>query len=573
MDDTIIGIRLHRYSIENEERMKEHIGRIVLIIFSICLIGAMIREEYIREDVAEEVKLYFKIEDEVIHTWEKDGVYYLFLPSYASEEEVVLTSYSPEFYIINQGKKISQNESIHNILKGQKISCQFMESRKKFKLCVLQSENIPALFIDTESGGLKELKADKEYMVSGTISAVGADGEWEQKLALKSIGGRGNTSFAGYEKKPFSITLNETASVLGLPEGEKYALISNASDPALIRNDIARRMEMALELPYSHAGQFVDLYVNGEYEGNYYLCDDIEIGHERVNINNMETVMDLIYNNRNYESEEVDETNNTKAKRIAVNPKDITGGYLIEREYSQRFEHEYQDIDSAFITDSEEHFVVKSPKFCSVEQIEYIRKYVNNAEKAILSSDGRNPENGKAYWSYIDVESFVKKYLVEEVTKNYDAGVSSSYFYKDSDLNGGKLCAGPGWDYDMSLGNYVEWMEEFSGDPTGISELAFHTYASTWYTELYKKEEFYEQVEECYWKSVEPFLQSLLDEGIDRYVDELEASARMNEVRWQEELKENPYYKNRMETFRELKEFVTARKVYLDEAWKIDEIQ
>ena len=158
---------------------------------------------------------------------------------------------------------------------------------------------------------------------------------------------------------------------------------------------------------------------------------------------------------------------------------------------------------------------------------------------------------------------------MEEVSKNYDAGVSSSYFYKDSDLNGGKLCAGPGWDYDMSLGNYVEWMEEFSGDPTGISQLAYHTYASSWYTELYKKAEFYELIEDYYWKSVEPFLQELLDEGIDFYQEELEASAKMNEIRWQEELIENPYYRNREQTFKELKEFIAARKAYLDEAWKL----
>ena len=158
---------------------------------------------------------------------------------------------------------------------------------------------------------------------------------------------------------------------------------------------------------------------------------------------------------------------------------------------------------------------------------------------------------------------------MEEISKNYDAGVSSSYFYKDSDANGGKLCAGPGWDYDMSMGNYVEWMEEFSADPTGISELAFHTYASSWYTELYKKEEFYKLIEEYYWKSAEPFLQELLNGGIERYQEILEASSKMNEIRWQEELDKNPYYKNRKQTFRELKEFLTVRKDYLDESWKI----
>ena len=551
--------------------MKEHIGRIVLLLFSITAIVILIRSEYKKEEVAQTTGFYFQIGEEIIRTWENDDVHYLFLPSFVSEEDIVLTAYSPEFYIISQGKKISHNESLIGILTGKKVSCQFAQSGEKFKLCVWKSENMPALFIDTQSGGIEELKADKEYVVSGTVRAVRADGMWEEKQALTTIGGRGNTSFAGYEKKPFSITLNEAASILGLPEGQKYALISNASDPSLIRNDMARRMEMALELPFSHAGQFVDLYVNGEYEGNYYLCDDIEIGEKRVNIHNMETIMDLIYNTRNYESEEVYETDTLKAKKIQVNPKDITGGYLVEREYVQRYEYEYADISSGFITDDKEHFVVKNPRYCSVEQIEYISGYVNEAEKAILSPDGKNPETGKHYKDYIDVDSFVKKYLVEEISKNYDAGVSSSYFYKDSDLNGGRLCAGPGWDYDMSLGNYVDWMEEFSADPTGISELAFHTYASSWYTKLYSKPEFYSMIEEYYWNLAEPFLQEMLESGIDSYQEELEASAKMNEIRWQEELEKNPYYKNRQQTFVDLKKFLAARKAYLDEAWKLEE--
>ena len=550
--------------------MKEHIYRITLLFFSIGMIVCLIWREYTKGEIAKETKLYFQIGEETIQTWEKEGVHYLFLPAFAEEEEVILASYSPEFYLLDQGKTVSENESIHNILKGKNINCQFVKSRKKFKLCVLQSENIPAVFIDTQSGGLEELKVNKEYVVSGTINVVNEKGEWENKRALKSIGGRGNTSFAGYEKKPFSVTLNESVSVLGLPAGQKYALISNASDPSLIRNDIARRMEMALGMSYSHMGKFVDLYINGEYEGNYYLCDDIEIGKERINILNMEAVMDLFYRNRNYESTDVYETPVVKARKIEVNPKDITGGYLIEREYSQRFEYEYPEIDSAFITDSEEHFVVKNPAYCSVEQIEYIRQYVNEAENAILNPDGKNQETGKTYQEYIDTSSFVKKYLVEEVSKNYDAGVSSSYFYKDSDLNGGKLCAGPGWDYDMSMGNYVEWMEEFSADPTGISELAFHTYASSWYTELYKKQEFYEMLERYYWESVEPFLQELIIGGIGQYQEVLRASANMNEVRWQEELEKNPYYKNREQTFLDLQEFLKERKAYLDAAWVLE---
>ena len=552
---------------------KEHIGRLVLAIISILFIGIVITMEYHREGVAERVDLYFQVKDETIQTWEKDGVFYLFLPSFANEEEVVLTSYSPEFYILAQEKKISHGENLQGVIKEKELACQFIKTGKKFELCIMQSKNIPAIFVDTQSGGLEELKADKEFVVTGTVCAINEDGTWQEKLALSSIGGRGNTSFAGYEKKPFAITLKEDASILGLPKGRKYALISNASDPSLVRNDMVRRMEMALGLKYSHAGKFVDLYVNGEYEGNYYLIDSIEIGYERIAINNMEILMNLIYNSRNYESVSNYVTSKVKAKELQVKLSNYTGGYLLEREYVQRFEHEYEDIQSAFITENEEHFVVKNPRYCSKEQIMYISSYVDEAEAAMLSKDGYHPKTQKYYTQYIDLDSFVKKYLVEEVSKNYDAGVTSSYFYKDSDLNGGKLCAAPGWDYDMSLGNYVEWMEEFSADPTGISKLAHHTYASSWYDELYQKEDFYKLVKEYYWESVEPFLHKLLTERIDSYEEMLEESAKMNEIRWKEELEKNQYFITREQTFKELKEFISARKEFLDDAWKYQEIQ
>lgn len=550
--------------------MKEHIYKIGLLLLSVCMIGTILWWEYTKEEMAEKVGIDFHVGEEIIQTWEKDGVHYLFLPAFVSQEEVLLTVYSPEFYVINKGRSITAKESIHDIEQGKKFDCQFIETGQKFKLCVVQSQNLPAVFLQTGSGGVRELKADKEYVIPGMLRAVSGDGKEQNMFALKAIGGRGNTSFAGYEKKPFSITLNEADSVLGLCTGVKYALLSNASDPSLIRNDIARNMEMALQLPFSQRGQFVDLYINGEYQGNYYLCADIEVGRERVDITDMEAVMNLIYRNCNYESKEVYEKDYAKARKLSVNPKDITGGYLIEREYVQRFEYEYHQLESTFITDAKEHFVVKNPGYCSVEQIEYIRQYVNEAEKAILSPDGINRMSQKSYGDYIDVDSFVKKYLVEEVSKNYDAGVSSSYFYKDSDLKGGKLCAGPGWDYDMSMGNYVEWMEDFSADPTGISELAFHTYATSWYTKLYQKDEFYEKVKKAYVQTVEPFLSMLLEDGLEEYEKTLEASAVMNEIRWQEELAQNPYYTNREKTLVELKEFLTARKAYLDEAWSKD---
>lgn len=74
------------------------------------------------------------------------------------------------------------------------------------------------------------------------------------------------------------------------------------------------------------------------------------------------------------------------------------------------------------------------------------------------------------------MDSFVKKYLIEEITRNYDGGVTSSFFYKASDAEGGKLYAGPVWDYDVSFGNCN--LDKIVSNPVGISKLNDHIYGT-----------------------------------------------------------------------------------------------
>ena len=85
--------------------MREHLGRIGLLLMSLCMIGFLMATEYKRE-IGEEEILYFQVGEEVIQTWEQDGVHYLFLPSFANVNNVILAPYSPEFYMLSSQKKI-----------------------------------------------------------------------------------------------------------------------------------------------------------------------------------------------------------------------------------------------------------------------------------------------------------------------------------------------------------------------------------------------------------------------------------------------------------------------------------
>lgn len=547
--------------------MRLSFGKWIMILICVVALGGLIFVDSMDEIDRTEIELSFVLGEEIIDAWKGEDGYYLFLPSYAQLEQLKLQSYATEFEILDKEIVVMRGGTLAGLPLGEVLMCKTAATKEEFTLCLLKSAELPTVFIETDSGTLDAVWADKSVEENGKMQVLDENGLLIYRGGLKSIKGRGNYSYAHFQKKSMTFTLKEEASILELGSGSRYALIANASDPTLIRNEIARKMEAELETEYTNEGRFVDLYANGEYFGNYYLCEMIEVGTDRIQVTDLEAKMEMLYQKANYASFTDYETENKKAKVLDYNPDDITGGYLVEREYETRYLEEYAENPSGFVTDGGEHFVVKSPMYCSDEQIDYLKNFFDKAETAMLSENGLHPETGVSYDEYIDVDSFVKKYLVEEVTKNYDAGVSSSYFYKDSDSIDGRLKAAPIWDCDMSLGSYLEWMDYFSEDPKGISALSLHGHASFWYEVLYDKPEVYEKICAYYEEKVVPYLDSLLEEKIDEYEEYLSASAYMNNIRWKVDLDNNPYYNDRESSFKELKEYIAQRKTFLDEAW------
>ena len=487
----------------------------LLILICIILLGGLVYLDSVSEIENAKIELSFVLDDEIINAWEGEDAYYLFLPSYAETEKIILLSYSTEFEILEPEAMVMRGGTLAGLPFNTMLACKSAATKEEFSLCLMKSANLPTIYLESDSGTLDAVWADKEVEENGKMQILDTDGTLLYKGGLKGIKCRGNYSFAHFQKKSMTLTLKEEMSLLGLGSSEKYSLVANASDPTLVRNEIARKMEAALETEYTNDGKFVDLYANGDYLGTYYLCETMEIGNERIQITDMEAGMELLYQKANYESFEMYETEDKKAKQMDVNPADITGGYLVEREYEKRYKEEYAFNPSSFRTQGGEYFVVKSPLYCSDEQIDYIKDYFDKAETAMLAKDGIHPQTGLAYDAYIDVDSFVKKYLVEEVTKNYDGGVSSSYFYKDSDLLDGRIKAAPIWDCDMSMGSYLDWMAYFCEDPTGLTKLDLHNESSFWYETLYEKEEVYDKICTYYAEKVVPYLDVLLEEKID----------------------------------------------------------
>lgn len=487
---------------------------------------------------AAEDPLQFTIADQKISLWHKDNRYYAFLPSACKEAGL-----EPEI-----SEDIDPDSIIH-----------------------MYSEHIPAVFIETESGTSDLINNDKNIREAGTITVLEPDGSISLEHTLEYIKGRGNTSYTEFDKKPYQIKLTESAPFLGMDPGKKWVFISNSADSTLIRNALSRSLAKHLGLAQSEEGTFVDLYLNREYMGNYYVVEKIEVQENRLPISDLEKATKHENDTDDLSIYETAWTDTTKAKDIPKDPEDITGGYLIERDFDNRFLKEVEVNESYFITEAKECFIVREPEYTSSAQIAYINHYVQSVENAILSAEGIDGSTGKSYQEMIDVDSFVRKYLLEEVTANYDGGVASSYFYKDSDTIDGKLYAGPIWDYDVSWGNSPDYLGQISTSPKRLSRLASHSDSSVWFQSLYGKPEVYEKIISCYAEQVSPYL-SLLAEEILPMLDEITAaSANMDHVRWEEQYTKNGYSGDRAEQISFIADYIIRRKDFLDQAW-IEEI-
>ena len=200
----------------------------------------------------------------------------------------------------------------------------------------------------------------------------------------------------------------------------------------------------------------MDVYYNNEYIGTYLLSQRVNVGknslvkiydlekenekaNEGVNLDNL---------NRKSVGGDINgcEYGSYKYCEVPNDPADISCGYLIEFELNERYASE----KCGFVTSRGQPVIIKCPEVCSKAEVEYIRDYVQRVEDAVYSSDGKN-SNGEHYSSLIDVDSFTKVYLINEISMNLDATATSFFMYLDKDS---LLKAGPIWDFDWALGSY-----------------------------------------------------------------------------------------------------------------------
>lgn len=425
------------------------------------------------------------------------------------------------------------NEEIWQVRAGK-------ENASSVYVYIRVGSSLPALFVKTESGGLHEIHSNKDVKEKGYFSLFYPMEQYTENILggeLEYIKCRGNTTFA-HPKKPYQIKLMEKESLCRMQAAKKWVLLADYWDVSLLRNRITLDLAKAVGMPFSIDCEHVDVYINGQYRGLYLLCEKIEIGSHSVDIVDMEDAQKVLNTKPlnefqlNYHKMETGGGSEFTAYRAYEgmnNPADITGGYLLECDKLYRF---YNGNETGIVTGNGMAVTIKEPQYASYEMVMYIGSKVNAFHRALLTSDGVDPETGLRWDEIVDLESLAQKYLIEEFTENYDAMVGSQYFYKDVDAVSEKIFAGPCWDYDLTFGNAQH-------SPRRLYLRSDENDTQYWYSRLHRFDFFWQRVEELWRETYSPFVHGLLGENpdsgmktIEEYADNIRMSAEMNFIIW-----------------------------------------
>lgn len=463
----------------------------LLAVTGLCLHMDPIPETVSSRD-AEENALFLEVSAgthaENITPWKtEDNVFCVFLPAYAELSQVRLRV-GAGCAVILDGNPVPDGMTCEVFQTDIPYALQCTDRQGNTlegQIVFYQADAVPAVYVDVRSGSMAYIHQYKENEEPGSMRIYLPDGSLDYEGNLESVKGRGNATW-GWEKKPYHLKLRVEADILDMGEAGSWILLANTYDPSHLRNRIVYEAADAIGLAYSPQCRPVDLYLNGEYAGLYLLTEKIELHSQRVDISK-------------------------------------TSGNLISIEKKERL---WEYGASQFVTDGGTPVRIRS-----TANPDALQQTLQAAERAILAPDGIDPATGKSWQELIDPESWAKKYLVEEVFGNLDAGYISQFFYWD-DAASGKIHAGPVWDYDVTMGSPDHWQLQdanmlYAGRPH------LENWEDTpWFYALYQKPEFRELVEDYYKTSLRPLLTHWLEQAIPAWEAQIHGSARMDRMRW-----------------------------------------
>ena len=340
----------------------------------------------------------------------------------------------------------------------------------------VKKTGLPVLYVNTQYGAAIRSKEDYVKMTL-TLEEDGVPAD----TLSGNIRGRGNTTWY-WSKKPYALKMDAKASFFGFPAHKRWVLLANLMDRTLMRNMVAMKVSSLTSLDWTPHCRPVELVLNGSHQGTYLLIEQVKVDKKRVNVGD--------------------------------------DGFLFESDFHYDNEIQWMDPHGRSVEFSSGiPFGIKHPDSDEItpDQVQAGKDLIYRTAEAIYGPDFRDPEKG--YASVIDVDSFIDYWIVFEVMGNHELGNPGSVYYHWKP--GGKLTAGPCWDFDWGVLSYQY---------NPIAQRGLVNGKACWYARLFEDPAFKAKVKARYLQLL-PQLQT-----VPAYIDELEkqlaASAKLNFQMW-----------------------------------------
>ena len=356
---------------------------------------------------------------------------------------------------------------------------------------VSPSGTLPVLYIQTENNAKIESKEvyvnATYYLVANNVEGVQNIGSSSEPLNME-IRGRGNYSWTGFDKKPYRIKLVDKQPLLGMNKSKHFALLAHADDSndrkGYMRNAVGFELSKLIGITYTPNAKPLEVVLNGDYIGLYFLTETIRVDKDRVNI---------------VEQEDKE-----------TNSENITGGWLVE-------------IDNY---DTDPHITIKeggkttmwitykTPEVLSYQQEQYLTQQMLLIDGLVYGD-----KNSSELWNYLDMDALAKFYIVQELTDNYESFHGSCYMHKEMGADK-KWHFGPVWDFGSSF-NREKSQYMYQGD-------VWHNH---WIPEICKFPAFMNHVKEI-WNEFYKGNYNDIYNFIDTHKSQITQAAANDKQRW-----------------------------------------
>jgi hypothetical protein len=289
-----------------------------------------------------------------------------------------------------------------------------------------------------------------------------------------------------YPKKSFgfetrdSLGQNLNVSLLGMPEENDWILYAPYADKSLLRNvftfEIAKKLKR-----YSSKTVLCELIINDEYQGIYVLMEKIKRDENRVDI--------------------------AKLKVEETSGDDLTGGYIFKVD---KIDPDYVEGYSGFKStpnptypnamDITYQYVYPKAEDLAIEQNNYLKEYIIEAEKTLIHYNFSNPNEG--YNKYLNTGSFVDFLLISELCKGVDKYRYSTYFHKKKESNGNEIFAGPIWDFNFAYANVDYWPFGLEAEGWLYHQVESHDWSIMFWWKRLMEDDFFESLVTSRWKEL-----------------------------------------------------------------------